>query len=176
MDAAAPAAAPDDATFEALYRELKRLAHARLRQGGRDALLDTTALVHETWLRLDRQAGLQFPDRARFLGYASRVMRSVIIDLVRQRRSERGGGDYAHVTLTGDVRDLAGPAGEDHILRVHEALHDLEKADPRMAQVVEMRWFGGFSDAEIAAALGVAERTVRRDWEHARRLLAQALQ
>ena len=103
-------------------------------------------------------------------------MRSIIVDLVRQRQAERHGGGVLHITLTGDVIEQAAlPVGEEHILRVHEALEELEKVDQRMAQVVEMRYFAGLNDAEIAGALGVSDRTVRRDWEHARLLLANAL-
>jgi RNA polymerase sigma factor (TIGR02999 family) len=119
---------------------------------------------------------VSFPDRARFLVYAGKAMRSIIVDMVRQHRSERHGGDAAHLTLTGDVADQAGlPAHEDHILRVHETLDEMAKVDPRMAQVVEMRYFGGLTDLEIAQALGVTDRTVRRDWEQARLFLAEAL-
>ena len=103
-------------------------------------------------------------------------MRSIIVDLVRQRQAERHGGGALHLTLTGDAMEQAAlPAGEEHILRVHEALEELAKVDQRMARVVEMRYFAGLSDAEIASALDVGERTVRRDWEHARLLLAKAL-
>jgi RNA polymerase sigma factor (TIGR02999 family) len=162
-----------DAGFAGAYQDLRRLARARLRDGGRNTVLDTTALVHETYLRLSKVVA-SFPDRARFLAYAGHAMRSIIVDLVRQRQAERRGGDAPHVTLTGDVgADL--PADEAHILQVHEALDELAQLDPRMAQVVEMRYFGGLTEAEIALALGVAERTVRRDWTHARVILAAAL-
>lgn len=165
-----------DALYAATYRELRQLAHSRLRGGGRNTVLDTTALVHESYLRLSKSDELQFPDRTRFLVYAGRVMRSIIIDLVRQRQSERHGGDAQHVTLTGDVAERLGMAtDEDHILRVHEALAELEKMDERMARVVEMRYFGGLTDAEVAAALQVTDRTVRRDWQQARLFLAEAL-
>jgi RNA polymerase sigma factor (TIGR02999 family) len=165
-----------DACFEATYGELKRLAHSRLRDGGRDVLLDTTALVHETYLKLGKQAALQFPDSARFMCYVGRVMRSVIVDLVRQRRSERHGGDLRRVTMTGDVVERLGlPTSEDHILGVHEALQEMAKLDERMAHVVELRYFGGLTDLEIASALGITDRTVRRDWEHARLFLVDAL-
>jgi RNA polymerase sigma factor (TIGR02999 family) len=168
--------ASSDEMFALAYRELRQLARSRLRGGGRDAVLDTTALVHESYLKLSRAPDLRFPDRARFLVYAGRVMRSVIIDLVRQRQTERHGGDFAILTLTGDVMDQAGlPAQEEHILRVHEALEEMAKVDARMAQVVEMRYFAGLSDIEIGEALGVTDRTVRRDWEQARLFLAEAL-
>jgi RNA polymerase sigma factor (TIGR02999 family) len=163
-----------DRWFAASYGELRRLAHTRLRGGGRDVVLDTTALVHESFLRLSQREGVAFPDRSRFLAYASKVMRSVIVDLVRQHGNERHGGDLARVTLTTGLLDGA-VAAEEQILRVHEALEDLQRVDPRMAQVVEMRFFGGLNDIEIAAALGVADRTVRRDWQQAQLFLAEAL-
>ena len=165
-----------DEMFSTAYAELRRLARSRLRNGGRNIVLDTTALVHEAYLRVSKSASTPFPDRARFLVYAGRAMRSIIVDLVRQRQAERYGGGALHLTLTGDVMEQAAlPVGEEHILRVHEALEELAKVDQRMAWVVEMRYFAGLSDAEIASALDVGERTVRRDWEHARLLLAKAL-
>lgn len=172
-----PAPSPSiDQLFADSYRELKRLAHARLRGQGPELQLDTTSLVHESFLKLCRAAHLGFDDRTRFLVYAARVMRSIVIDLVRHRQTERAGGGAQHLTLTGDVLDSAGLKGdEDTILRVHEALQQLEQVDERMARVVEMRYFGGLSDLEIAEALGVTDRTVRRDWAHARLVLADAL-
>jgi len=165
---------PVDSLFDATYRELRQLAHARL-AGNRDTLLDTTALVHETYLRLANANEVRFPDRPRFLVYAGKVMRSIIIDLVRQRQTGRRGGDATHVTLTTRLAGGGSAAGEQEILRVHEALLELEKVDERMARVVELRYFGGLTEIEIAQALGVTDRTVRRDWEQARLLLAEAL-
>ena len=175
-DAAREAPANDqgvDALFGATYRELRMLARARLRSGGRNTLLDTTALVHETFLKLAANHELEFPDRPRFLVYAGRVMRSIIVDFARQRLTDRRGGDAAHVTFTVQLADSV--AGEEEIVRVHEALDELAKVDERMAKVVEMRYFGGLTETEIAEALGVTDRTVRRDWEHARLFLAEAL-
>lgn len=171
----APPAGVDE-YFALAYAELRRLAHARLRGGGRDAVLDTTALVHESYLRLAAERSAQFPDRLRFLVYAGKVMRSVIVDLVRQRQAERRGGGATHVTLTTQLGLAASAeAGEREILRVHEALIELEALDPRMARVVEMRYFGGLTEEETAQALGVTDRTVRRDWQQARLFLAEAL-
>lgn len=168
--------ASGDALFSEAYAELRRLARSRLRDGGRNTMLDTTALVHETYLRVSKSASTPFPDLARFLAYSGRAMRSIIVDMVRQRRTERHGGGALHITLTGEELERAAlPSGEEHILRVHEALEELAQVDERMAQVVEMRYFAGLGDAEIAGALDVSERTVRRDWEHARLLLAKAL-
>ena len=173
---------PIDAWFTEAYADLRRLAHARLHAGGGPAgprgpaLLDTAALVNESYLRLVNRRELAFPDRLHFLSYAGKVMRSVIVDLVRQRRSERGGGDAVFVTLTTQLgQALASDAAEDEILQVHSALQSLAQLDPRMAQVVELRYFAGLTEAEIAAALGLNERTVRRDWQQARLFLAEAL-
>lgn len=159
-----------DAVFVAVYQELRRLAHSRLRDGGRNTVLDTTALVHESYLRLVQTGELSFEDRRAFFGYASRVMRSVIVDTARARMAERRGGDAQKMVLSTDlVHDLG--HDEQGIVEVHEALHELEKADARAAQMVEMRYFGGYSDKEVAAALDVTERTVQRDWEKAKMLL-----
>ena len=175
-DPVLPADAPVDELFASTYRELRQLAHARLRGGGRNRVLDTTALVHESYLRLSKSGALQFPDRPRFLAYAGKAMRSIIVDTVRQRLSDRHGAGALHITLTGDVGDQAQlPGSEDYILRVHEALQSLAKVDERMARVVEMRYFGGLTDIEIGEALGVTDRTVRSDWQQARLFLAEAL-
>jgi RNA polymerase sigma factor (TIGR02999 family) len=163
-----------DTLYDAAYQDLRRLAHARLRDSGRDALLNTTMLVHESYVRLSRNNELAFPDRARFLVYAGQAMRSIIVDLVRQRQSERRGGGAVHVTLSTQAPD-SGAAGEDDVLRVHEALNRLSQVDERMANVVEMRYFAGLTEAEMAEALGVTDRTIRRDWEQARLFLAEAL-
>lgn len=164
--------------FAVAYDELRTLARARLRDGGRGTVLDTTALVHECYLRITRSAALQAADRRAFFAYASQTMRSVIVDLVRGRLAQRRGGDLARVTL-GDTlgQALADPttAAADEVLQVHEALLRLAEAEPRLAQVVEMRYFGGYEDAEIAEALGLTDRTVRRDWQRARGLLAVLL-
>lgn len=160
--------------FDATYAELRVLARARLRKGSRNTLLDTTSLVHEAYLRFADAGRLHIGDRQHFLRYASHVMRSVIVDFVRERLAQRRGGDAVHVTLNSEIGD-AKSAGESEILNVHEALEELAQHDPRLVQVVEMRYFAGMTEAEIAVALGVNDRTVRRDWQKARLLLADAL-
>lgn len=161
--------------FEATYPDLRRMARARLRHGGRNALLDTGSLVHESYLRFAASGELRIEDRVHFLRWAGRVMRSVIVDIARRCKADRRGGDAAHVTLTTRLMPHSRHR-EDEILRVHEALDELAAIDARLVQVVEMRYFGGLTDVEIAQALGVADRTVRRDWEKARLLLREALQ
>ena len=163
-----------DALFATAYAELRKLARARLRDGGRNTVLDTTALVHESYLRFINGNRLRSDDRRAFFAYASRVMRSVIIDAVRERQAERRGGDLQRMTLNTQVGDSL-PSGEDEVLGVHEALQALAQAEPRLAKVVEMRYFGGYSEAEIGDALELTERTVRRDWNKARLLLSVML-
>jgi RNA polymerase sigma factor (TIGR02999 family) len=171
--AAAGDRAAADRAYALLYADLRRLARSRLRRSGEVTQLDTTALVHESFLRLNG-GGAAFPDRHHFLAYAARVMRSVVVDLVRARQAERRGGGVEHVTLNTTVVDAAGASG-DEVLRVHEALGELAAVDARAAEVVEMRYFGGLAEAEIALALGVTERTVQRDWHKARLFLAIAI-
>jgi RNA polymerase sigma factor (TIGR02999 family) len=160
--------------FDATYPDLRRLAHLRLSQNGRGMYLDTTALVHESYLRFVNAGELRVNDRQHFMAYAANVMRSVIVDFARERLAERRGGGAEHVTLDTRAGEV-GAGGEDEIVGVHEALENLAKVDARMSRIVEMRYFGGMTEPEIAEALGITDRTVRRDWEKARLLLAKAL-
>jgi RNA polymerase sigma factor (TIGR02999 family) len=166
--------AAGERVLTALYADLHRLAHRQMRQAGSLTLLDTTALVHEAWLRLAGIEGQVYPDRRHFLAYAARAMRSVVIDLIRARQAERRGGGQALLTLNTVIAEQT-PQQDDDILRVHEALDELAGLEPRLAQVVEMRYFGGLSERDIAEALGVTERTVQRDWQKARLWLAASL-
>jgi RNA polymerase sigma factor (TIGR02999 family) len=161
--------------FSLLYQELRELAHSRLRRNEPITLLDTTALVHETYLRVVRAGRLSLADQSKFLAYSAHVMRSIVVDFVRQRRAERRGGGQEREPLD---TELPSPdrRSEDEIIRVNDALEELAKVDERLVKVVEMRYFTGLEDAEIAAALGVNERTVRRDWHKARLLLSVTLQ
>jgi RNA polymerase sigma factor (TIGR02999 family) len=160
--------------FGLLYEDLRRLARARLRPHQTMTLLGTTSLVHEVYLKVMGNEALRVENRHHFFAYASRVMRSVIVDYARARAAERRGGAAEHVVLdTLLSSQIAAP--ENDALRVHEALAVLEQADPRLAQVAEMRFFGGLTEPEIAEALGLSERTVRRDWEKARLLLLAAM-
>lgn len=156
---------------ELLYPELQRLARARLYQASARPQLDTAALVHEVYLRLLTLSRLDVNDRAHFMTYAARVMRSVIVDLARESLAEcRGGPDARWVTLdTAASQPL--PSGRDEVIAVHDALLALEEVDARLARVVEMRYFVGLDNTEIAQALGVGLRTVERDWEKARSFL-----
>lgn len=163
-----------DALFQATYPELRRLARARLRAGGRHTLLDTSSLVHEWYLRFVGSGRVRIEDRDHFMRYAARAMRTVIVDFARRRAAARRGGGVTRVSDTAGQAS-AGGGGEREILQVHEALQQLELLEPRMARVVELRYFVGLTEGEIARALEVTDRTVRRDWEKARLLLAEAL-
>jgi len=160
--------------FALLYDELRRMARARLRPHQTMTLLDTTSLVHESYLKLVGQEALPVDNRRHFFAYASQVMRSVIVDFARAAAAERRGGDADHLVLDTALGERVA-APEDDVLRVHEALETLAQADPRLARIVEMRYFGGLTEAEVAEALELSERTVRRDWEKARLLLFAAL-
>jgi RNA polymerase sigma factor (TIGR02999 family) len=163
-----------DELFKTAYSELRKLARSRLRDGGRNTYLETTALVHESYLRFLNSGQLRIEDRKAFFAYASKVMRSVIIDSVRERQAERRGGDVTELTLNTQIGDNLA-SGEKEILDVHDALLALEQVEPRLAKVVEMRYFGGYSETEIAEALDLTDRTVRRDWDKARLLLMASL-
>ncbi len=162
-----------DALYASTYADLRRLARARLRAGGRYTLLDTCSLVHESYVRFVNGRHLSLQDRLHFMRWAAQVMRSVIVDFARRRVAARRGGGSSRVTF--DVELAATANGEDQILSVHQALERIAAVDERMMQVVEMRYFGGLTELEIAVALGVTERTVRRDWLKARLLLREAL-
>ncbi len=163
-----------DQAFALLYADLQRLAHSRMRRSGNLTMLDTTALVHESWLRFQGAADAAFADKQHFMGYAARVMHTVVVDFVRARGAAKHGGGVEHVTLNTAIGDALGHH-DDEILRVDEAMQQLAQADPRLHDVVELRYFGGLSEVEIAAILGVTERTVQRDWQKARLFLSSAL-
>ena len=163
-----------DALFASAYPELQRLARARLRDGGRNTLLDTRGLVHESYLRFVQGGQLRAADRRAFFAYASQVMRSVIVSSARDRAAEKRGAGRRPLTLSTHISEKA-PEGEDVILQVHEALQALEQLEPRLAQVAQMRYFGGYSEQEIAEALQVTERTVQRLWLKARLMLEAEL-
>lgn len=158
-----------------LYPELHRLAHSRVRRSGDMTLLDTTSLVHESYLRLEQSGAVQIGDRAHFMTYAAKVMRSVVVDAIRRRQSERRGGGVVHVELDEAEAVAAPDPRENEVLRVHESLEGLAAVDARLVKVVEMRYFAGMTEPEIAEVLGLAVRTVARDWEKARLFLHACL-
>ena len=163
-----------DEIFGLLYPDLRQLAHSRLRRSGRLTLLDTTSLVHEAYLRLFKAGTLEADDRGQFLAYAARVMRSVVVDFVRRRAAERRGGNAPHVGLDEEANALS-DTREREVMRIDEALEELAAIDARLVRVVEMRYFAGMTEDQVADALGLSRRSVARDWEKARLFLAAAL-
>jgi RNA polymerase sigma factor (TIGR02999 family) len=161
-----------DALFTALYDELHRMARRELSRRGAGAAIGATTVLHEAYLDIsDRERS--FPDRARFMAYASRVMRGLIIDYSRRRQAQKRGGQFE---ITGIETDVVGAVPEaDRLSDLSEALQGLEAAEPRLAQIVDLKYFCGFSFAEIGAMLGLSERTVQRDWEKARIFLHRVL-
>ncbi|MBI2837338.1 MAG: sigma-70 family RNA polymerase sigma factor [Acidobacteria bacterium] len=157
----------------ATYAELHALAHARIMRSGRLTLLDTTSLVHETFLRLLNAGRFNIDDRSHFLAYAATVMRSVIVDYARQRSAARRGGADSKIAIDSDVPENV--AAEEEIVRVNDALDELRQIDERMARIIEMRYFAGLTFEEVAASLELSERTIRREWEKARAILYTTL-
>ena len=164
-----------DRLFVAIYPDLRRIARARLRGRLAEADLGTTALVHECYLKMHAARRLDAPDRARFFAYVAMAMRSIIVDIARTRDSLRRGGGADHVEFDADNEPGSDLRDAAQIIRVHEALDEIASHDGRLSRLVEMRYFGGYEDEEIAQALDLSVRTVRRDWQKARLLLTAAL-
>ena len=167
-------AAVDD-LFALCYAELHRLAERQLRGGGADLTLGATTLLHETYLNLAGREGTRFPDRGRFLAYAARAMRGLIIDFARRRQAVKRGSEFV-ITSIG-IEDAAAPAPADplELERLGEALDELAGVDRALAELVDLHFFGGFTLTEIADLRGVSVRTLQRDWRKARLLLYHLL-
>ena len=155
-----------------LYRELHRMARRQLHASGGGLTLGATTLLHETYLDLSRRSTV-FPDRARFFAYAARAMRGLIVDYVRERRALRRGGAFHLTTL--DTANAGAAAQTEDLGELSDALDALALAEPALAELVELKFFCGFSLAEIAAMRGVSERTVQRHWDKARLFLHHSL-
>jgi len=155
-----------DALFAALYAELHRLAERELWRQGNVVSISATTLLHEAYLDISGRAGPSFPDHARFMGYAARVMRGLIIDHARSRSAVKRGGQFEITRLGTESAEQV--ADERELTRISEAVEQLAKADSSLAEVVDLKFFCGFSFAEIAAMHGVSERSVQRKWEKAR--------
>jgi RNA polymerase sigma factor (TIGR02999 family) len=156
-----------------VYPELRAMAHRRLSPGARDVTLDTTALVHEAYLKLFDRAEPAWKDRRHFFAAAAIAMRHIVIDHVRQRGALKRGGELERVTL--DSTHLAGGMQPEAIMALNDALSRLSRLDERLARIVELRFFGGLSVEEVAEVTETSERTVKRDWRKARALLYQAI-
>jgi len=157
-----------------VYRELRGLAHRRMRaEGDRVQTLQTTALVHEVYVRLVDGARVDWHDRVHFYAVCARLMRRILVDRARARRAAKRGGGAVELCI--DDGDAALPASQEDLLALDEALERLAHADPRKGRVVELRYFGGLSVEDTAAALGVSVETVKRDWKTARTWLRHDL-
>ena len=155
-----------DALFSTLYSELHRLAKRELARRGAPTSLSVTTLLHEAYLDIAARDGASFPDQARFMGYAAHVMRGLIIDHARSRSAIKRGGEFEFTSLEGD--DVENPADAKELSTISDALDQLAKIEPGLAEVVDLKFFCGFSFAEIAALQKQSERTVQRRWEKAR--------
>ena len=154
-----------DALFAALYSQLQRLARHELARRGGPASLSTITLLHQAYIEIAGKDGASFADRGRFMSYASRVMRGLIIDHARNRRAQKRGGQFEITSLGTEIEN---PVDDDQLTRVSEALDELAKIEPSLAEVVDLKYFCGFSFAEIAATRDISERTVQRQWQKAR--------
>jgi RNA polymerase sigma factor (TIGR02999 family) len=161
------------ALFSALYGELHRMARRELARRGSPVSLGVTTLLHEAYLEIAGRDGPEFPDRARFMAYAARVMRGLIIDHARSRHASKRGGQFHLTALSTDVvEDLA---DEQELTRISDALDELATVEPALAEIVDLKFFCGFSFGDIAAMRNISERTVQRQWEKARIYLHQVL-
>jgi RNA polymerase sigma factor (TIGR02999 family) len=158
--------------FSVLYAELHRLAKRQLARQG-DLSISATTLIHEAYLDMAGHEGQSFPDRGRFMAYASRVMRGLVIDHVRNRLAIKRGGQFELTSLTTDAEDVI--RDDQELTRLSQALDELAKLDSSLCQIVDLKFFCGFSFGEIAEMLGVSERTVQRKWEKARIYLHRSL-
>jgi RNA polymerase sigma factor (TIGR02999 family) len=167
----------DEGAFDALipivYSELRRLAHYSLRRRSPDYALQTTALVHEAYLRLLGSSRVSWQDRAHFFALSARLMRRVLVDAARARNARKRGGHEPHVSLLDD--DAVAEVRSPDLVALDEALSELADFDPRKSKVVELRYFGGLTAEESAHVLGVSQATVEREWRVARLWLARAL-
>lgn len=155
-----------EALFAALYSELHRLAKRELARPGVPVSLSATTLLHEAYLDMAARDGTSFPDRARFMGYAARVMRGLVIDHARERHAQKRGGLFELTSL--DTEGMDNAVDHRELVQIGEALDELVKVEPALAEVVDLKFFCGFSFAEIASMRGVSERTAQRNWEKAR--------
>ena len=162
-----------EALFTSLYKDLGRLARREVRRNGASDVLSTDTLVHETWLDISRSPALDFDEPALFLAYAARTMRGLVIDRVRARYAQKRGGGVVITSL--DTINADQVEQPETLEGIREALEELEVVDPDLAQVVDLKFFCGFTLAEVACMKGVSERTVQRQWEKARLLLYSAL-
>jgi RNA polymerase sigma factor (TIGR02999 family) len=152
--------------FTSLYAQLRQIAQSALRRSGPQLTVSPTTLLHEAFLKISARDSAQFPDRARFMAYASRAMRRLVIDFVRERQALKRGAAFAITSMPTDPAECA--VDELELNRISEALDELATVDGALAELVDLKFFCGFSFAEIAAMRDISERTVQRDWNKAR--------
>jgi RNA polymerase sigma factor (TIGR02999 family) len=145
-----------------VYDELRRIAAARMAQESAGQTLQPTALVHEAWLQLVGEGGRSWQNRAHFFGAAADAMRRILIDKARRKSRLKHGGGLSRLDI--DELELAGMTSDDNVMLINEALEKLEQEDPEQARVVVLKFFGGLTNLEVAENLGIAERTVDRQW------------
>jgi RNA polymerase sigma factor (TIGR02999 family) len=163
-----------ESLFEAVYRDLKRIARAKLGRHRQGATLDTTALVHEVYLRLSRPGNLELEDRTHFFSVAARAMRQILVDHARRRVADKRGGGMIPLALDEGLTAAAENQAEV-MVGLDTALARLERLDARAARLVELRFFGGLTFEEVAAGMGVSDRTLKRDWKRAKAFLFREL-
>jgi RNA polymerase sigma factor (TIGR02999 family) len=161
-----------DRLFSALYGELRRLAKHELARHGAPMSLSATTLIHKAYIEIARKDGADFVDRSRFMGYTARVMRGLIIDHARSSRAQKRGGQFEITSLETEIDSAV---DDQKLVRISEALDELAKAEPALAEIVDLKFFCGLSFDEIAAMRGVCERTVQRQWEKARIYLHRSI-
>ena len=166
-------AGASDALHSAVYQQLKRLARRELRAGRGETTINTTELVHEAYLKLRGDEAGVWESDAHFFGAAARAMRQVLVDFARRRGALKRGGGWRAVSLTEAESSLEVQA--DELLALDQALDQLDAIDTRIRQVVELRFFAGMPERDIAQLLGISERTAERDWLKARLFLLQAI-
>jgi RNA polymerase sigma factor (TIGR02999 family) len=159
--------------FEALYVQLRQIAQSALRSCGPHLTLSPTTVLHEAYLKISASQALQFPDQKHFMAYASRTMRSLIIDFVRERRALKRGSAFVITSIPSEGSE--GVVDEIALARIGDAVDELTTVDPSLAELVDLKFFCGFSFAEIGAMRAVSERTVQRDWSKARVYLREVL-
>lgn len=162
-----------DGLFGVLYSELHRMASRELNRNGRFRALGATTLLHEAYLKISGSEGTVFADHARFMAYAARVMRGLIIDDIRRRRAHKRGGQVHITSLATDHAD--GVADPATLLKIGDLLDELADVEPDLAEIIELKFFCGFSFAEIAAMRQLSERTIQRSWEKGRLYLHHAI-
>ena len=162
-----------NALFSALYQELHGLAQRQLARRGSGLALGVTTLLHEAYLDMAQREGAVFPDKGRFMAYAAEVMRSLIVDYARERRTHKRGGQFEITTL--DEQKAGATPGAEDLEEIHAAIERLATVDRSLAEIVDLKFFCGFSFAEIAAIRGASERTIQRSWEKARIFLSRSI-